>query len=213
MPIESRRDNHPGDVDRERVLNNLRFHGVRVSEDSQDVSLPVYTLTKGDVVEVQPFSKAHQQASDRAALGKVRDRNGLVLQCTAPMIRPSRPAAAVGGEVLVLRSAAPHHSPHPFSRVMFAPAGIAPLHPATAAATLIAMKTGTSCGSWRAPRRTRSRTSGRRTGRWWNGCTQRRETTGTRCGSGDRASRAPGRRSGKETGQGCDDRRGSARDG
>ncbi len=57
MPIDSRSDNHPGDVDRERVLNNLRFHGVRVSEDSQDGSFLVHTLTKGDVVEVQPFPK------------------------------------------------------------------------------------------------------------------------------------------------------------
>ena len=48
-------DNHPGDVERERVVNNLRLHGVCVSEDRQDESRPVYTLTKGDVVEVQPF--------------------------------------------------------------------------------------------------------------------------------------------------------------
>lgn len=48
-------DNHPGDVERERVVNILRLHGVCVSEDSKDGSRPVYTLTKGDIVEVQPF--------------------------------------------------------------------------------------------------------------------------------------------------------------
>lgn len=48
-------DNHPGDVERERVVNNLRLHGVRVSKDSTDESRPVYTLTKGDIVEVQLF--------------------------------------------------------------------------------------------------------------------------------------------------------------
>lgn len=50
-------DNHPGDVDRERVVNNLRLHGVRVSESGEDESLLIYTLTKDDVVEVQPFPR------------------------------------------------------------------------------------------------------------------------------------------------------------
>ena len=53
-------DNHPADVDRERVVNNLRLHGVdvRVSESGEDESLLIYTLTKDDVVEVQPFRSA-----------------------------------------------------------------------------------------------------------------------------------------------------------
>ena len=51
------RDNHPPDIARNRVVNNLRIHGVSVSvvENGDGRHSSIHTLSKDGVVEVLRF--------------------------------------------------------------------------------------------------------------------------------------------------------------